>query len=107
MEPGELRHRVEIKKNSPSRTGTGGFTNSFARDHYARAKISPYIGSETAIAAALEGKVMSRIKLRWYDGTLVPKDQIVNGTDVYDVLAVLDLDLRRHEIVVLAELVIV
>lgn len=105
---GKYRHVITIR-NPPadsSRDTFGGRKGTSSTVATVRAEKTDWSGSELNEAGREVATVTTRWKIR-YRTDVVPKMQITLGSDVYDILAVLDFDGMKRELVIESRKVVV
>lgn len=97
---GQLRHLVTIERltaGSPQQTGSGEPDESWATFAIVRASIEPLEGRELFSAQAVNNEVTVRIRM-WYIAGVVPKMRVSHGGLYYDILSVINKELRNREL---------
>lgn len=87
---GRLRHRVTIQSVTRTRDSYGDPIETWATTHTVWANIEPQTGRERVAAAQIVAETDVMIRIRYVAGIL-PTMQVVEGSDVYDILAVRNL----------------
>lgn len=92
-----LRHRVDIDAMTPLRDEHGGVQETWTPVHQSvPAEIVPISGREFMAAQSVQSQVSVRITMRYQPG-IQPSMRLRNGTDHYNIQAVLpDPTLRRY-----------
>jgi SPP1 family predicted phage head-tail adaptor len=101
INPGKYRHQIVIR-NPPadsSRDDFGGRKGSGSTVATVYAEKQDWSGSELDEAGRQTATVTTRWKTR-YREDILPKMQIVLGTDVYNILSVLDFDGTQRELTI-------
>lgn len=96
---GKYRHSITIR-NAPldaSRNAFGERVGDGATVCTAWAEKQDWSGSEVNEAGRETATVVTKWRLRYRSG-IAPKMQVVHGSDVYDILNVLDFDGRQREL---------
>jgi SPP1 family predicted phage head-tail adaptor len=78
--------RVEVQRNTPTTSGIGEQTNSWATLLTIWAHIEPLTGKELFYAQQIQAEADTKISIRHYDG-LTSKDRIKFGTRYYSIIA--------------------
>ncbi len=102
MRAGRLRHKVVIQKTTEDRTDSGETTNTWSTHATVWASIEPLNGREYFQAQQETAVVNTRIRIRHVDG-IVPKMRVLHGARVFDIKAVIDVNERGREIVLMCE----
>lgn len=103
MNPGELRHKVQIQTRSTVQDSAGEpqlVWNLFATR---RAALERTPGKEVFTSNERQGRVPTTFRLRYLAGVL-PAMRLLHGTHVYDILSAIDPDGMGAELVVTCEL---
>jgi SPP1 family predicted phage head-tail adaptor len=97
MRAGQLRHKVVIQENVPSRDGYGAEVESW--DEYATvwAAIEPIRGREFWESQQINAEVTARITIRYLAG-VTPKMRILHGTRIFEILSVINPEERNREL---------
>ena len=96
MEAGKLRHRIEIQSAVEARDSHGGVDYAWSTAATRWGSIEPLSGRELFAAQQIEAQVDVRVRLRHYDG-LEPAMRLKHGTDIYEIRAVVNRDVRDIE----------
>ena len=99
---GDLRQRLFLEEASRVADGGGGASESWAAVAQVWAYLWPLSGQERVEADAIAGRVSHEVWLRHRDG-VVPAMRFREGTRVFDIRAVLDVDERRRFLKCLVE----
>lgn len=103
IEPGLLRHRVEIQRSVEVQDGFGTPIPSWSSLHEnVKANVEPMSGQELFQARQLYAEVTHRIRARYHSG-ITAKHRILWGTRVFDILAVLNLEERNLVLEIMAK----
>jgi len=97
----DLRHAITIRRYTNVADGSGGFTRTHV-DTSTRASIQPVSGRETFESMKLEAKVSHKITVR-FGVSVKPTDDIVFGSRLFKVSAVINIDERSRWMLILAE----
>lgn len=82
INPGELRHSIEVQDKTETR-GTGGdFIETWAVKTRTKAKIETLTGRELVEAQQVDARATKKVTLRYTD-SVSPSDRIVRGCDIY------------------------
>lgn len=100
MKAGELRHRVTIQQNTPTRDSYGDVIDSWGTVVTVWAAIEPRTGREQFVGGAAqtyaEGTVDIRIR---YRTGITQSMRVVRGSEIYNIQAVLNRWGRNKEII--------
>lgn len=103
INPGLLRHRVEIQEANETQDNSGFPVPSWpAVFTNVKAFVEPLSGTELFEARQLHAEVTHRITARYLAG-ITPKHRIQWGTRVFDILAVLNLEERSLLLEIMAK----
>jgi SPP1 family predicted phage head-tail adaptor len=94
MEAGELRRVITIQTLTETPDGQGGITQGWSTFRHCWAAVKPMGGDERQQYAQLYPSASVHVTVRYTAG-LSPKQRILYGSRVFDVLAVVD-DEERH-----------
>lgn len=92
MDAGKLRHRITIRRQTNTKTATGGLDRSWAdipANPTVWAEVKAVNGREAVIGTVLQGVSTFQITVRYRDD-LLPSDQILWGERELNVHAVED-----------------
>ena len=93
--PGDLRHRLTLEELNRVADDGGGFTESWVAVATIFADVSPISGSERVEADRLTGSVTHDVVLRYRAG-VVPAMRFRDGTRIFQIIAVIDVEERRR-----------
>jgi len=96
---GGLKKRVTILKQVPVSDGQGGFTETWQEAGTVWAAIEPISGREYYEAMQLASDVTHRVRMRYMD--LTPHEKIKYDDRVFDIIAVIDVNMEHRELEVL------
>ena len=107
MQAGKLRKLIIIQRQTGARDTTGAETDTWTTFAQAWAHIEPWIGAarsgdELYRANQLIAIAHTRITLRYLAG-VSPKDRVLYGTRIFDILAINNRDERNAEMEFLAK----
>lgn len=91
-----MRHYVQVQRNMGARDDMGGQVEDWQTQFSAFCSIEPVVGREWHATQADRSGVTHKIKMR-YSGDLLPTDRILDGTTVYEIIAVMNMDTRNRE----------
>lgn len=96
---GGLKKRVTILKQVRVSDGQGGFTETWQEVGTVWAAIEPISGREYYEAMQLASDVTHRVRMRYMD--LTPHEKIKYDDRVFDIIAVIDVNMEHRELEVL------
>jgi len=96
---GGLKKRVTILKQVRVSDGQGGFTETWQEAGTVWAAIEPISGREYYEAMQLASDVTHRVRMRYMD--LTPHEKIKYDDRVFDIIAVIDVNMEHRELEVL------
>jgi len=96
---GGLKKRVTILKQVRTSDGQGGFTETWQEVGTVWAAIEPISGREYYEAMQLASDVTHRVRMRYMD--LTPHEKIKYDDRVFDIIAVIDVNMEHRELEVL------
>lgn len=104
MQAGQLRHRVTIQQNTPSRDTYGEEIESWSALATVWAAVEPLAGTEryAADGAQTLATVDTRIRIRYWSG-ITPGMRVLFGARTFDIQAVIHLEERQQELHLLCE----
>jgi SPP1 family predicted phage head-tail adaptor len=100
--PSDLRHRLALEQLERVDDGGGGFAESWATVATLQCDLRPLAGSETVEADRLAGTVTHEIALRYRPG-VVPAMRFRDGTRVFHIVSVINVDERNRWLKCLCE----
>lgn len=100
MRAGLLRHRVTIQDKTAVQDGYGEETLTWSTYAERWASVEPLQGREFLEGKALAAEVTVRIRLRFVSGA-APEMRVVYGEHTYEIVSVIDVDLRGVEMVLM------
>lgn len=104
MEPGELRHRVEIQRDAGTVDGVQGRVPAWAPHREVYAKKEPITGRELFLARQARSEATVKFTIRFPKGLNPPLDEtmrLVHGAKVYHIESIVDFE-ERGEWLILA-----
>ncbi len=96
---GGLKKRVTILEQVHTSDGQGGFTETWQEVGTVWAAIEPISGREYYEAMQLSNDVTHRVRMRYMD--LTPHEKIKYDDRVFDIIAVIDVNMEHRELEVL------
>lgn len=102
MRAGKLRHTIAIERATSEPNEIGEMIPTWAPIATVAASIEPLTGREYYAAQSLQSEVTTKIRLRHLPGIL-PSDRITHGAAIYDVLEVIDPEMRNIELVLMCK----
>ncbi len=99
---GELRHTVAIEKRSTTQDAVGEPLNEWVHFARRRAGIVRTPGREVFASDQRTARVPTVFRLRHLEGVL-PAMRLVCASKVYDIVAAIDPDGRREQLLITAE----
>lgn len=94
---GAMRHRVVLEAVNRAPDGGGGATQSWLPVAELWAAIAPSSGDERLAAEQHAGRITHVIHIRYRAG-VIPAMRFRQGARRFDILAVIDVDERRHRL---------
>ena len=94
MNPGRLRHRVEIQQPIKTADGMGGFTEGWSSMAIRQAAIWNLKGKEKVIDGKLTEETIWNIRIRYLEG-IGSGMRVVYGNTVFEILAVAPFEFRK------------
>ena len=91
VKPSELRHLIQIERETYTPDGAGGNTRAWTVQKNLKAKIKPMRGNERLQAMRLEATISHVITVRYVDGIL-PSDRVKFGSRIMQIRAVINVD---------------
>ena len=101
LKAGDLRHRITVQKNTPTRGTSGGNVDSWTTHVTARAMIEPTTGREYVGAQQLTSSTTHKFTLRYQEG-ITPKMRIAFGSRVFDIQYVINHEERNRWLFIMA-----
>lgn len=102
-DPGELRRRVTFQQRTAGQDAAGGILAGWADAFGAFAKVDPLTGRELLAAQAVHAEITVEVYVRWRPELADPRTaaryRILYGTRRLNILSVIDIDDRRHFVV--------
>jgi len=95
ISPSDLRHRLTLEELSRVADDGGGFTESWVAVATIFADLRPISGSERVEADRLTGSVTHGVVLRYRAG-VVPAMRFREGTRIFQIVMVIDVEERRR-----------
>jgi SPP1 family predicted phage head-tail adaptor len=100
--PSDLRHRLTLEELNRVADDGGGFTESWVAVATVFADLRPISGSERVDADRLTGSVTHDVVLRYRAG-VVPAMRFREGTRIFQIVAVIDVDEQHRWLQCLCE----
>ena len=94
MRAGKLRRRVTIQSPIETQGSTGEMVVAWSEFAVVAASVEPLRGREFWAAKEQQAEVTTRIRIRYLAG-VTPKMQVLDGTTVYLINAVIDPEMRH------------
>lgn len=95
ISPSDLRHRLTLEELSRVADDGGGFTESWVAVATIFADLRPISGSERVEGDRLTGSVTHDVVMRHRAG-VVPAMRFREGTRIFQIIAVIDIEERRR-----------
>ncbi len=92
---GALRHRLQLETENRVDDGGGGVTQTWSPVATVWASIKPRSGQEVFAADRLSGRLTHEIRIRYRTG-VTPVMRFRQGSRIFQILAVIDMDERRR-----------
>lgn len=105
IESGKLRHRITIQQRSTTQDVYGEPTDTWTTFATVWASVEPIIGREFFASEQVQAEVTTKIRIRNLDGIL-PKMRVSFGSKIYDIKAIMNIEERNREILLMCEEVI-
>lgn len=103
MEPGILRHEIDIQAHTETPADDGTVARSWANVATDwRAAVIPLRGKEYFEARQVKDTTTHRIRIRYYDG-LTPKHRIIHDSRTFNIETVINVDELDHEMDVMCQ----
>lgn len=103
MNPGKLRHKIDIQELASIPDGGGGKQEAWVTFLSAWASIDPLSGRELFAAMQIQSTASHKIKMRYRPG-ITAKHRIVFGTRIFNIIAPpMDIEERHIEIHLMCE----
>lgn len=96
MRGGKLRRLLEIQQANETQGPTGEMVVTWATFASVHGSVEPIRGREFWAAKEIQTEVTTRIRIRYLEG-VTPKMQVVDGTKIYWIEAVIDPEMRHIE----------
>ena len=104
MRAGTLRQRVQLQEKQVVRDTFGAEVVTWATLATVWGAVEPLQGREFLDAQQIQAEISTRIRMRYRgDITVSPEKRVVWGAHVYDVLAVIEPETRRRELVLMCK----
>ena len=100
MNPGKLRHRLQIEKKVVARDSYGAETITWTDVDTVWGSVEPISGREYFLAQQVQSEVTHRVTIRYYAG-MNPGWRIKFGTRIFDVLSVINTEERNREMILM------
>jgi len=93
LNPGRLRHRVELHAATTTRDGYGQPKETFAKYADVWASIESLSGREFVQAEQVNGEITHKVIIR-HQSDLVRTDRIIYGTRIFEIVRILNIEER-------------
>jgi SPP1 family predicted phage head-tail adaptor len=100
--PSDLRHRLTLEELARVADEGGGFTESWVTVATLSANLRPIGGDERYEADRLAGRITHEVNLRYRAG-VAPAMRFRNGTRIFHIVSVIDVEERRRWLTCLCE----
>ena len=100
MQSGKLRHKISIEKVNETINDAGEVTESWVEFANIWAQIMPLVGREYWSSRQVESEVTGKIRIRYLPG-VTPKMRINSNNRIYNIEAVINIEERNIEMVLL------
>jgi SPP1 family predicted phage head-tail adaptor len=101
MKAGSLRHQITIQTKTATTDAYGGPVDVWEDLETVWAAVEPLQGRELVTAQAVNAETTTRITIRYREG-VTPANRIVFEGKYYNLLSVVDTDLKHREMIILA-----
>jgi SPP1 family predicted phage head-tail adaptor len=105
LRSGKLRRRLEIQRVIETQGATGEITVTWGTFATVWGSVEPLRGQEFWAAKEQQAQVDTRIRIRYLEG-VTPKMQVLDGTRVFLIYAVIDPETRHQEMQLMAQEVV-
>lgn len=95
INPGQLRHRVELHSATVARDSYGQPKETFAKYADAWASITPLSMKERTFAEQLQGERTHLVTVR-YNSSIDITDRVIFGTRTFEIVSILNPEERNH-----------
>lgn len=104
MRAGQLRHRITIQENNPTRDGDGGLIDDWSALATVWAAVEPLNGAERQVTEEdqLLATRMTRIRIRKRDGLDATK-RVVFGSQVFNIRQIIHVETANREMWLVCE----
>ena len=102
MRAGQLRHRLELQENTPTRNAVGEEVAVWSTIERFYGSIEPLSGREFLNAQASAAEMSHRIRRRYKAG-ITPDHRIRFGERLFDINVVINIDERSRELEILVK----
>ncbi len=102
MRAGKLRHKVSIERATITQDDYGGIVRTWGTVATVPASVEPINGREYFTAYTTLSEVTTRIRIRYLDGLTVT-DRITHRGTVYNIVSVINSDMRNEELVLMCK----
>jgi len=105
MKAGKLRQVVSVERQDLAVDEFGERVDTWVKLFDGRASIEPISGREYMTQSGAHSEVTTKLRIRYDDtrGTVEPKDRVVHGAIVYDIISVININERDRELVLMAK----
>lgn len=100
MQSGKLRHKILIEKVTETINDAGEVTENWVEFANIWAQIMPLVGREYWSSRQIESEVTGKIRIRYLPG-ITPKMRINSNNKIYNIEAVINVEERNIETVLL------
>lgn len=104
MRAGRLRHRVKVQQKVVTRDAYGQEVITWQTHREVMAGIEPQTGREFYEADGQQREATTRVAMRYVPGVTTAM-RLLHDTTVYDVLAIINPDMRNRELILMCEAV--
>jgi len=101
MRAGARRHKITIQTKTITTDAFGGPVETWATFATVWAAVEPLQGRELEKAQAIRAEISTKISMRYLVG-LDTSDRITHGGKYYNILALIDPELRHRELIIMA-----
>jgi SPP1 family predicted phage head-tail adaptor len=102
LNPGDLRHRITIQTFTESSNDYNEPVKTWATFATVWASVSPLIGREYFASQQITAEVTGKIRMRYLEG-VTPKMRVLFSGKIYDIAAVIDIEERHIEHVLMVK----
>ncbi len=91
---GERRKRVEVQKNTETRSAEGDFIDGFVTENAMWAKVNPLSAQERIDGEQTTGIRTHRVTMAFYSPGITAADRLKMGTRIFNIVSVVDVGER-------------